>query len=162
MNQIVEEQICQLIEKTLNDLGFALCQVKLKNNTPKTLEILLDKLDNTSLTISDCKVANFHISTILDVEDPIIGKYYLEVSSSGPDRPIIKFEDYNRFVGREVNIKLKELFNEKTRYIGTIIKAEDANIYLNILGDIIILPFNLIKKASLIFTDDMFRKLLKK
>ena len=42
----------------------------------------------------------------LDEEDPIEQNYYLEVSSPGMDRPLLKREHYERYAGSEVEIKL--------------------------------------------------------
>ena len=160
--QTIEQKITSVIQDTITDLGFDLVVVRLRGSNHKILEVLIDRLDGEKITIADCRNVSRNISALLDVEDIISDKYFLEVSSSGIERPLLKFEDYNRFCGREVNIKLKESLNGQTNYRGKIIKTENNKIYLHVKGKDIIILFDLIKNASLILTDEMFRDLLNK
>lgn len=156
-----EQRLSTLIENTVNQLGFELVKVSLHNN-PKTFEILIDKLDNQSVSIADCQLVSNNISVLLDVQDAISDKYYLTVSSAGLERPLINFKDYNRFLNRDVKIKLRSAIAERNNYYGTIIKAEDNVIILNCEDKNIEIQFDAIKSANLVFTDSMFRKLLNK
>ncbi len=160
--QITEQEITDIIEESLNDLGFDLVKVTLKGSVNKVLEILIDRLDGDKISVIDCRNASRHISAILDVEDVISDKYFLEVSSAGVERPLIKFKDYARFIDREVTIKLKELVNARTRYNGRILKAKDNQIYLMSDGEEIVVLFDKIKKANLVLTDEMFKNLVNK
>jgi len=54
----------------------------------------------------DCEKVSRFLSEKLDESDPIDQNYYLEVSSPGLDRPLLKAEHYERYVGHEVEIKL--------------------------------------------------------
>lgn len=159
---IIEQQIIEIIQETLETLGFDLIKVTLKGTTHKVLEILIDRIDGEKVSIQDCKNVSHNVSALLDVEDIIADKYFLEVASAGIERPLIKFQDYIRFQGREVNIKLKSLLKEQHRYQGKIMKAENDQIYLaTSTGEIVIL-FDMIKKASLVLTEEMFKNLMTK
>ena len=104
-----------------------------------------------------------NISAVLDVEDVISDKYYLHVASCGVERPLVKFEDYQRFLNHDIKVKLKEPVEGRSKYKGVIHKAEE-NIVEIILEDkkIISISFDNIKGANLVLTDEMFRKLLNK
>lgn len=160
--QTIEQQITNIIQDTLMDLGFEVVKVTLRGSGFKVLEILIDRLDTDKITVKDCRTASKNISALLDVEDVISDKYLLEVSSAGIERPLVKFEDYIRFANREVSIKLKELLNGQSRYQGKILKAEDNKIYLHIKGRDVVIDFVLVKNATLVFTDEMFQEMLKK
>lgn len=160
--QTIEQKITTIIQDTLMDLGFEVVKITLRGSSFKVVEILIDRLDAQKITVQDCRTASKNISALLDVEDIISDKYLLEVSSAGIERPLVKFEDYIRFCGSEVIIKLKESLNGQTRYQGKILKAEDNKIYIHVKGKDIIISFDLIKNASLVFTDKMFQELLKK
>ena len=54
----------------------------------------------------DCEKISRYLSAILDELDPIEQNYYLEVSSPGMDRPLVKPEHYAKYVGRDVEIRL--------------------------------------------------------
>ncbi|WP_250311246.1 ribosome maturation factor RimP [Rickettsia endosymbiont of Oedothorax gibbosus] len=158
----IEQQIINAIQDNLKDLGFDLVKVTLKGSSHKVLEVLIDRLDGNKVNIIDCRNVSRNISALLDVEDIINDKYFLEICSAGIERPLIKFEDYTRFIGREATIKLKELLNGQTRYQGKIIKAENNKIYLNSNGKDIVFSFDMIKKTSLVLTDEMFKNLMNK
>lgn len=159
--QTIEHQITNLIEESLTDMGFELVLVRLnKGVNSKVVEILIDKLDNQKVTVEDCAKASNTISAILDVEDLITDPYHLEVSSSGVERPLVKFENYSRFLGREVKVKLNELLNGRTRYQGKIIRAENNKVYLKCEDHEVEIDYDLIKNANLVLTEEMFKKLL--
>ncbi len=158
--QTIEQQIADLIEEALRDIGFELVLVRVKDLNYKIVEILIDRLDDQKVTVEDCAKASNTISAILDVEDLIEEAYSLEVSSSGVERLLVKFENYKRFVGREVKIKLKKLLNGRSRYQGMIIEAKDDKVYLKWEDQEIIINYNLIKSANLVLTEEMFKKLL--
>lgn len=160
--QTIEQQVVEVIRDTVENLGFDLLKVTFKGSVHKTLEVLIDRLDGKQVAIADCRSVSRHISAILDVEDVIADKYYLEVSSAGIERPLTQFKDYVRFAGKEVNIKLNRSLNGQTRYQGEIVQAIDNEIHLRIKGEIMIIPFEIIKKSSLVLTDEMFRSLLNK
>ena len=54
----------------------------------------------------DCEKVSRFLSEKLDESDPIEQNYYLEVSSPGLDRPLLRPEHYERYVGQEVEVKL--------------------------------------------------------
>jgi ribosome maturation factor RimP len=62
-------------------------------------------LPRTGVTLDDCAELSRALSAALDVEDPIIGRYELEVSSPGLDRPLRTQAHFERFVGSKVRVK---------------------------------------------------------
>ena len=76
------------------------------------LRVYIDKLQATDqeepqyVSTEDCEKVSRFLSEKLDEADPIEQNYYLEVSSPGMDRPLIKPEHYERYVGEEVEIRL--------------------------------------------------------
>lgn len=163
MHQSVERRVTTIIKDTVSTLGFDLVKVSLQGTSSNVLEILIDRLDNTKVSIADCKVVSKNISALLDVEDVISDKYYLHVASCGIERPLVKFEDYYRFLNCDIKVKLKEPVEGKAKYKGVILKAENNNIEI-ITEDkkIISIAFGNIKGANLVLTDEMFRNLLNK
>lgn len=68
------------------------------------LRVYIDKPGG--ITLDDCERVSHQVSGLLDVEDPIAGHYTLEVSSPGLDRPLFKAEDFERFAGSTVRLRL--------------------------------------------------------
>ena len=163
MHQPIEQKVANIIKDTVKTLGFDLVKVSLQGAQSNILEILIDRLDNSNVSIAECKLVSKNISALLDVEDVISDKYYLHVASCGVERPLVKFEDYERFLNRDVKVKLKEPVEGRAKYRGVISKAEDDNIEI-ITEDkkIISMAYDNIKGANLVLTEEMFRSLLNK
>lgn len=158
----MEEKIAQLIESSLNDLGFDLVRVLVHGSGMKTVEISLDRQDGEKINVHDCKVASNNISAILDVEDFIADKYFLEVSSAGLERPLVKLNDYQKFAQREAKIRLKQSVNDKLSFRGRLQGIAGDQICMEIAGEMLQFPFENIKSGKLVMSDDMFKELLNK
>ena len=127
--------VVQRIEEYLNPavkaMGYVIVRVALfGHGKNRTLQIMLEKNDGTSVNIDDCEIASKEISVLLDVLDPIKGHYNLEVSSTGLDRPLVKKEDYIKFCGNQVLVKTyTSKYNQKV-FKGKLECANDTTIKL--------------------------------
>ena len=116
---MVEEQIRDLLLFRLKKLGYHLIRVKLISaNSKKTLQIMAERIKDKKMDIEDCVYLSKHISTFLEVEDPISSSYVLEVSSGGLARPLTIIDDYESFKYNKAKIVLKEKFLGKKTYKG--------------------------------------------
>jgi ribosome maturation factor RimP len=84
-----------------------------------------------SVGIQDCQRISEDISAILDVEDVIDGRYTLEVSSPGLDRPLRGAADYRRFAGRAAKIVLTEPVDGQAHFRGRLRGVEDDALLLD-------------------------------
>lgn len=112
--------------------------------------IYIDRPEGVS--IDDCVEVSYQVSAMLDVEDPIQGRYRLEISSPGVDRPLLKLEHFKRYLGERVKIKLYLPIDKRRQYKGIVRQIVDEDIYLLVEGTEIEikLPFSTIEKANLI------------
>ena len=117
---MVESRISQIIEGTVEDLGFRL--VRILFSGAKTgraqLQIMAEPAENREMTVEDCETLSRNISALLEVEDPIASAYTLEVSSPGIDRPLTQPEDYTRFSGELAKITLRFMLDGRKRFNG--------------------------------------------
>ena len=72
------------------------------------------------ISTEDCEKVSRFLSEKLDEADPIEQNYYLEVSSPGLDRPLLRPEHYARYVGEEVEIKLYKAIDGVKNIQGTL------------------------------------------
>jgi ribosome maturation factor RimP len=94
---------------------------------------------------------------LLDVADPIVGAYTLEVSSPGIDRPLVRREDFQRFAGFEAKVELNEPVEGRRRFRGRVLGIEGEIVRL-LVGEVILeLPFDAIARAKLVLTDELVR-----
>lgn len=73
----------------------------------------------SAITVEDCAAVSHHLSRVLTVEN--IDYDRLEVSSPGMDRPLKKREDFQRFTGHEVHLKLRLPEGNQRNFSGTIL-----------------------------------------
>ena len=148
---MVEEQIRDTLSSRLKKLGYHLIRVKLINiNTKKTLQIMAERIKDKKMDIEDCVFLSKHISTFLEVYDPISSSYVLEVSSGGLARPLTMIDDYEQFKYNKAKIVLKDKFLGKKTYKG-FLKGVDKNgkILLETENDKIKFNFFEIEKANI-------------
>jgi len=100
--------------------------------------------------VDDCATVSRQISAILDVEDPIAGEYMLEVSSPGMDRPLFTLDQFRRFSGEQVKIRLRSPFEGRRNFKGALIGVEGDEVVVAVDEHEYLLPIELIDKAQVI------------
>lgn len=93
------------------------------------IRILIDKPGG--VTITDCEQAHRVLGPALDVADPFPHPYTLEVSSPGLDRPFRRLQDYQRAVGKEIALKLRQPLNGQWRVTGRLEEADESLVVLS-------------------------------
>jgi len=76
------------------------------------------------ITVDDCEVISRRLGEWLDEKDFIADSYILEVSSPGLGRPLKKEKDFDRSIGKDVDIRLYKPLNKQKEFTGTL-KAYD-------------------------------------
>ena len=70
------------------------------------LDVRIDRRDGEKVKVGDCELASRAIEAQLDARPGLIdGRYVLEVSSPGLERPLKTLKDWQRFVGRRATLK---------------------------------------------------------
>jgi len=146
-------RIERLIEPQIDAMGYAVVRVRLTGARRKTLQVMVERTDEASMTVDDCAEISRTVSAILDVEDPIRDGYTLEVSSPGIDRPLVKPRDFERFAGHEAKIELSTPLDGRRRFKGRLLGGDDRAVRLAGDEGEIELPFELIDRAKLVLTD---------
>lgn len=97
--------IKELLEPTLNHMGYDLYSIDQSGQSGRTLRISIDH--DEPITIEDCERVSRVAGPLLDRSNLIDGSYDLEVSSPGAERPLRNQHDYERFNGKRVNIRYR-------------------------------------------------------
>lgn len=148
----LEQRIDDIITPALLSKGFRVVRIQLQGSKRKTLQIMIERIDDTNLTMDDCTLISRTISVLLDVDDPIHESYILEVSSPGLDRPLITKSDFTRFAGSMVKIELSSPYQGSRRFQGLLlgIDGDLVKIELNPQKEVAEFAFSDIQKAKLI------------
>lgn len=111
------------------------------------LRILVDKPEG-GISLDECTHLNNQISRILDEKDILQGRYILEVSSPGLDRPLLTKKDFSRCINRNVRFFFSESINGKREIEGIISKVEGDSIYIDVGDKLFEIPLSKITKAK--------------
>jgi ribosome maturation factor RimP len=143
------EVLQQIIEPVIQGLGFQLWGIEYLGQGRHTLlRIYIDK--EGGINIEDCAEASRHISSILDVEDPISSEYTLEVSSPGLDRMLFNLEQFQAQLGEVIKVRLTESFAGRRNFSGTLKNIENDEIVLVIGEEEFTIPYELVEKANVV------------
>ena len=154
----VAEKVEYLLRGAVEEKGLELVHVQyLAQQRSPLLRVYIDKPGG--VTLDDCQAVSRQASVLLDVEDLFSGRYVLEVSSPGLDRPLFRVEDYLRFSGREVRLTTREKIDSRRRFTGYLQGLRDGVVQLNCQDKTYRIPFGMIAKANLVHRfADSFRK----
>ena len=150
----LEQTIEKIIEPAVSDLGFEIVRVQLSGNQNPTLQIMAEPISGKVMTVEHCAMISRAIAAVLDLDDPIQGNYNLEVSSPGIDRPLIKFQDFERFTGSEVRIETSELIDGRKRFRGRMGVIQGGSVTISKDGVDWTIPFPAIRRAKLLAQED--------
>lgn len=131
----------------------------------RALQILLERLDDTPISVQECGNFSREASALLDVEDWIDDAYNLEVSSAGMERPLIKLEDFKRFEGRVAKVEIDDLIDGQKRFKGILKGVSDNDEILlerEDTGAMVELPHSSLHRAKLVVTDAMIKEAQRK
>jgi ribosome maturation factor RimP len=148
-------QIAQIIEPSLDAMGYRLVRVAVLGAGRMTLQIMAERRDDAAMTVEDCADISRSVSALLDVADPIASAYTLEVSSPGIDRPLVRPEDYDRFAGFEAKIELSQPLSGRKRFRGRLLGCAGEHVRLIAETGEVHVPLSAIARAKLVLTDDL-------
>lgn len=119
-----EKRIEELIQPTVTEMGYELVDVEFVKEGPNWyLRIFIDK--EGGVTIDDCEAVSKTLEKIFDEKDPIEQAYFLEISSPGIDRPLKKKEDFIKYNGEMVDVKLYKPYEGSKEYTGKLVGYDE-------------------------------------
>ncbi len=127
-------KITEIVEKELagffveNNLELFNCEY-VKEGKDWYLRVYIDKAEG-SVSIEDCEKVSVYLSKRLDELDPIEKNYFLEVSSPGLDRPLIKDSDFEKYKGEMIDITLYKAIDGFKQYSGILKGLENEEIVI--------------------------------
>ena len=137
-----------MLEPAVTAMGCELWGIEYSSGRGSTLRIYIDKEDG--IQVEDCERVSRQVSSILDVEDPINTEYTLEVSSPGMDRPLFSLEQFTRYAGHTINLKLKIPYEGRRKFKGLLVGTENEDVVLRSDGHEYLFPVESIDKANVI------------
>ena len=142
-------QLENMLAPVVASLGCELWGLEYRSHGSRPLlRLYVDKSDGVS--VEDCERVSRQVSSVLDVENPIIGEYTLEVSSPGLNRSFFRLEQYPGYAGQKLAVRLRMAFENRRNFTGILKGVEGDDIVLEVDDEEYLLPFDLIDKANLV------------
>jgi ribosome maturation factor RimP len=142
-----KERLLGLLEPAVAAMGFELADLDAHFGRRGLLRLYIDRPGG--VTLDDCQRVSEQIGALLDVEDPLPGRYVLEVSSPGFDRRLRTPAHFERFGGERVRIELKDPLDGRRNFLGRLAGVEGAVVVLEVEGELKRLPMDEIAVARL-------------
>lgn len=158
----VEERVIALIEPTASGLGYRIVRVRVSGNRRKRLQIMAERVSDGEMGIDDCGRLSRALSPVFDLEDPIQGEYDLEISSPGIDRPLMRVEDFERFISFDAKLETAGMVDGRRRFKGVIASVAGDVITLTTDTGDVQLNFSALSDARLVLTDRLIELDLKR
>ncbi|WNS79691.1 ribosome maturation factor RimP [Domibacillus sp. DTU_2020_1001157_1_SI_ALB_TIR_016] len=156
MSKIIET-VEQIAVPIIEELNLELVETEyVKEGKNWFLRLYIDK--ENGVDIEECAAVSERLSEKLDAldPDPIPDNYFLEVSSPGAERPLKKEQDFERAVGRHVNIKLYEPIDGEKTFEGTLLSFADGELTVEYMVKTrkkqVTVPLSKVAKARLAVT----------
>ena len=144
-----EQQLQVILAPAVTALGYEFWGLEyLTHGRQAVLRVFIDSPNG--IGVEDCAKVSRQLSAVLDVEDPITIEYTLEVSSPGMDRPLFTLEQYQRYVGENVKIRLRSPFEGRRNFSGRLVGVEAEEVVMVVEDHEYLLPIELIDKAELV------------
>jgi ribosome maturation factor RimP len=141
------DKLTRIVEPVVLGLGYELVGIEFDSHQ-RVLRIYIDR--ESGIHVDDCSKVSHQLSGVLDVEDPIPGKYHLEISSPGMDRPLFKIEHYERFSGSMARLQLIRPMDGRRRFKARLRGCTESDVLLEDGEVQFAIPFELIEKARLV------------
>ncbi|MEZ8015206.1 MAG: ribosome maturation factor RimP [Ascidiaceihabitans sp.] len=156
----IDRRMAEIITPVIEDLGYELVRVRLMSGKNTILQIMADKPEG-GIEVDDCAKISTAVGATLDVEDPIVDEYALEVSSPGIDRPLTRLKDFENFEGYEAKIETTELIDGRRRFKGQLAGIDGSDVLINVEEGTIGLQFDWLSDAKLVLTDELIAEMLR-
>lgn len=127
VTDIVEE----LVTPIILDMDLDLVDIEyVKEGKNWFLRVFIDSEDG--IDIEECGIVSERLGEKLDEIDPIPNNYFLEVSSPGAERPLKKVKDFEKAIGKNVNIKTYEQIEGEKQFEGKLLDFNGETLKLEI------------------------------
>ena len=131
MAERIVDKAIKIIKPVVEDLGYIFVDLEYKKDfSGNVLALTIDSPNG--ININDCEKVSRALDIPLDENDITDGKpYNFNVSSYGLDRAFKIDYDFNKHIGKLVDVKFYAPFNNKKLIVGTLLSFNDTSITIS-------------------------------
>ncbi|HKV56549.1 MAG TPA: ribosome maturation factor RimP [Candidatus Binataceae bacterium] len=124
------KKVVELLEPHIERQGFELVTVEFRAGTRNSLLRLLVDKPGGGIALSDLEKLSPILGDLLDVYDPVEGRYTLEVASPGINRPLARLKDFEAYRGQRVRIRTYQPRNGRKNFEGLLVTVKPDGVEL--------------------------------
>ena len=125
-----EQRATALLEPIIQEHGFELVDVEyVKEAGTWYLRGYIDKPGG--ITVNDCEAVSRAFGEKLDKKDFIEDSYIMEISSPGLDRPLKKDKDFERNMGKLVEVRTYRPIEKQKEFCGTLTAYDNSSVTID-------------------------------
>ena len=145
----VTQRVWELVEPLAQAAGLELVDVQYRPEGGRViLRLLLDRLDGR-VTLDELAGMSRQLGDVLDAHDAVAGRYHLECSSPGLNRPLVRPEHFARAVGQRVRIRTNGPVEGRRQFRGMLEAVESGSVSVrDPEAGLVTLPLSTIERAS--------------
>ncbi len=117
----VAMKVVELLEPHLQRQGYELVSVNYRRGARSSLLRLLVDKPGGGIGLDDLARLSPILGDLLDVYDPVEGRYTLEVASPGINRPLAKLEHFEAYRGQRVKIRTRNAQEGRKSFLGKLV-----------------------------------------
>ena len=125
-----QQRLRELAAPVVTGLGLEFWGLEYQSNRrPPLLRVFIESTADGAghgVSVDDCERVSCQLSGVFDVEDPLPGRYQLEVSSPGMDRRLFEPQHFQRFVGARARLSLRVPRNGQRNFNGRILPRPEG------------------------------------
>jgi ribosome maturation factor RimP len=147
------EKLTEMLKPAAEALGYEFLGIEyVGQGIHSVLRVYIDHEDGIS--VEDCTKVSHQASGVLEVEDPIVSQYTLEVSSPGMDRPLFTLPHFEKVIGQQINMRCHVGVNGRRKFKGELIQVDEQHLVITVDNESYQVDFQDIDKANLVAVFD--------
>ena len=148
----VVNRVRALVAPIVADLGLEIYDLEMVSGVLR-LSIDTPTGGPAGVTLDNIALVSRLVSRELDHNDPMPGRYTLEVTSPGLERPLRVADHFRREINKVVSVRLREAIDGRRRLQGTLLRADDRGcvVCLEDTGTEVAVTYDRIERAKTVF-----------
>jgi ribosome maturation factor RimP len=127
----VTQRVWDLAEPVALARGLELVDVRFRPEGGRTvLRLLVDRPEG-GVTLDALSGLSRELGDLLDVHDAVPGRYHLECSSPGLNRPLLREAHFRRAVGSRVRVRTRDPIGGRRQFHGTLLEADAQSVIVD-------------------------------
>lgn len=145
----VTQRVWDLVEPVALAAGLELVDVQYRPEGGRLIVRLLIDRPTGGVTLDELARMSREVGDVLDAHDAVPGRYHLECSSPGLNRPLVRPDHFRRAVGQRVHVRAREPIAGRRQFHGVLDAVSDEGVTVQDPdAGTITLPYAAIEKAT--------------